>query len=915
MAGLIGQTLSHYRVTAALGAGGMGEVYRATDTKLGRDVAIKVLPPEVAGDAERLGRFQREAHLLASLNHPNIAAIHGLEEADGKPFLALELVEGEDLKERLAKGPIPVVEALEIAEQIAEALEEAHNKGIVHRDLKPANVKLTPDEKVKVLDFGLAKAWSGEDPDGSSPSAALSQSPTLAHTGTVAGVILGTAAYMSPEQARGKPVDKRADVWSFGVLLWEMLTGQALFAGDTVTDVIAAVVRAEPDLSALPAETPATVRKLLARCLRKDPRTRLPDIGAARLELHEVRTGEAAETAAPTAEAEQALRAERSRRTRERWTWAAVAAVLGAAALVLGLGRLGQTPPTPPPAGRFVVDAPDGWHFHKDWGWPVPSPDGSQIVFRAVPDGATNEDESSMLWTRPLEAVSARQLAGTERAGLAFWSPDGQFVAFFAQGELRKLNLASGTIQRICAVHGEQIAGGDWNARGTIVFSAGPERPDTVYTVSAAGGEPRPATAVPASETGVYGMAQFLPDGKDIVLLNDGHENTPPGVYVAPLSAPADGRRLLDGLVRLQYAGGYALFVRDGTLLAQPFDAEEATLTGTPVAVASSVAGWNMNPGIAWFGASAGGTLAYLTGQAVSGDVQLTWLDRKGGSVGTVGTPGDYGQIALSPDGRNVALEIRSADSGWDIWVMDVARGVASRVTAAQGDERNPVWSPDGRFLAFSGPAEGNADLRYKGLRAGDPETVVVDTDDNDYPEAWLPDGGDLLFIRREPVNSAEAKQSLWRVSSKPGGEPEPLESSGFFVDEPQVSPDGRWLAYNSQESGRSEVYVEPYGRDGDRVRVSVDGGGQPKWRADGEELFFTDLDGQLMSVAFRGRGDRAEVDLPTPLFEIGGFEGPDYDDYAPSADGQRFLVKLAVEQGQRTRMHVVTNWTSLLER
>ena len=308
---MIGQTLSHYHVTAALGAGGMGEVYRATDTNLNREVAIKVLPPEVVEDPERLGRFKREAHLLAALNHPNIAAIYGLEEADGKPFLALELVEGEELKERLARGPIPVDEALEMAKEIAEALEAAHNKGIVHRDLKPANVKLTPEGKVKVLDFGLAKAWSGEAPDGSSSSAALSQSPTMANTGTVAGLILGTAAYMSPEQARGKPVDKRADVWSFGVLLWEMLTGRTLFAGDTVTDIIASVVKEEPDLDALPADTPRAVRRLLARCLRKDPRTRLPDIGAARLELQEVLAGEATDAGAPAADLEEATGAGR----------------------------------------------------------------------------------------------------------------------------------------------------------------------------------------------------------------------------------------------------------------------------------------------------------------------------------------------------------------------------------------------------------------------------------------------------------------------------------------------------------------------------------------------------------------------------------------------------------------------------
>jgi len=307
-------------------------------------------------------------------------------------------------------------------------------------------------------------------------------------------------------------------------------------------------------------------------------------------------------------------------------------------------------------------------------------------------------------------------------------------------------------------------------------------------------------------------------------------------------------------------------------------------------------------------------TLAYLTGEAASGDVQLTWLDRKGQAVGTLGPSGDYGQIAVSPDGRNVALEIRSPDTGWDIWVMDVARGVPSRITAGSGNERNPVWSPDSRLIAFSSSFEGKTDLRRKGLRASDPETVVVDTEDYDYPEGWLPGGKDLLFVRRVAQNGAEVPQSLWRVSPEGDGEPEPIENSGFFVDEPQVSPDGRWLAYNSRESGRSEVYVEPYRRTGERVRVSVDGGGQPKWRADGRELFFSSLEGKLLSVAFRGSDDRPEVDLPQELFAIGGFEGPDYDDYAPTADGQRFLVKVSSSPAERTRMVVITNWPSLLD-
>jgi Tol biopolymer transport system component len=904
---LLGETLSHYRVTAALGAGGMGEVYRATDTSLGREVAIKVLPPEVAQDGERLERFRREAQLLAALNHPHIASIYGLEEAEGKPFLVLELVEGEDLRQRLDRGAIPVDEALEIAEQIAEALEEAHGKGIVHRDLKPANVKVTPDGTVKVLDFGLAKAWAGDGPAGASSAPALSQSPTLAHTGTVAGVILGTAAYMSPEQARGKPVDKRADVWSFGVLLWEMLTGRAPFVGDTVTDVIAAVVKEEPALDVLPATTPAPVRRLLSRCLRKDARSRLPDIGAARLELQDVLAGRGSEGEAPADDSARAAEAERRGRRRERWAWAAL--VVGGVAATLAFPHLTETPPPPSPAGRFVVDAPDGWRFHR-WGWPVPSPDGRQIVFRAVPETTpedyASENESAMLWTRPLESLTARLLAGTERVEQPFWSPDGQLVGFFADEELRKLSLANGTIQRICALPRPGFAGGaDWNAEGTIVFAMGGE----MFTVAAAGGEARPFAPSGASGGGPRrGLPQFLPGHGRVGFLAGG-EDLLPGYYVASLDAPDQSRRLKEGFTRLQQAGQYAFFVQGSTLVAQPFEADRAELSGTPVAIAASVGVFESNPGIGWFGVSPGGTLAYMGVQAAVSDVQLTWLDRNGRTLGTVGPPGDYGQIVLSPDERNVALEIRDAESGYDLWVMDVARGVTSRVTAGPGDERNPVWSPDGRSLAFSALEDGETEMRLKGLRPSDPETVLADSPGGDYPESWSGDEQTLLYIRQP----AAGEQSVWAHSLEGNGEDEPILDAGVFVDEPQLSPDGRWLAYNSLESGRSEVYVEPFRRDGERVRVSVDGGGQPKWRGDGKELFFASLDGRLMSAAFRVQGDRSEVDLPVELFPIAGFSGPDYDDYAPSVDGQRFLVKLAIAEDQPTRMQVVLNWPSLL--
>jgi Tol biopolymer transport system component len=905
MSQLVGRTLSHYRVISAIGAGGMGEVYRATDTTLGRDVAIKVLPSDVGRDAERLSRFRREAHLLASLNHPNIAAIYGLEEADGTPFIALELVEGEDLKERLARGPVPVDEAIEIAEQIAEALEDAHNKGIVHRDLKPANVKLTKDGKVKVLDFGLAKAWAGEAGDSRASGPMVSASPTLAHTGTIAGVILGTAAYMSPEQARGKAVDRRADVWAFGVLVWEMLTGRTLFPGDTVTDVIAAVVTKEPDLGALPADTPPVLRRLLGRCLRKDPRQRLPDIGAARLELQELIAGTTDVDAAAPSRGEAPVDGVRFRR--ERWAWAALAVIAAAVAGGFAFAHLREVPEPRFPA-RFTIDAPSGWNFDIDFAWPAPSPDGRQVVFRAVPARPEDAQGQGALWVRPLASLSARPLSGTEGGILPAWAPDGRSLAFIAAGEVRRLEFADGTVQRICAMPQTGAGGLTWSQAGTILFSTGGDT-GQIYSVAATGGDPRPLISVDKTPGGTFHhIPEFLPDGRRFLFSTFGGGNRA-GTYIASVDAPSERQRLDPGGQRRVYAGGHLLFVREGTLFAQPFDEQRAVPAGEPVAIAPSVSTWTNNAGFGWFAVSPAGTLAYFSGAGVRGQVQLAWVDRSGRQITNVGAPGHFGQIALSPDERNVALEVPSSGNAFDLWVMDIARGVASRVTSAPGSARDPVWARDGRSLAFIARTEKGPSLRLKGLRASDPERVIdvgAGSDEN-IPETWVPNGDTLLVTRR----NAKDEQTVWAVPLK-GGTAEPV-LNGFRFDEPQVSPDGRWLAYVSNESGQDEVYVEPFRREGDRVRISVKGGGQPKWRADGRELFLTTPANRLLAVQVRAAGERLDVSLPTELFEIRGLEGSGYDDYAPSADGQRFLIKVPVEQDRKPVLNVVTNWTSLL--
>jgi Tol biopolymer transport system component len=882
---VIGQTLSHYRITAALGVGGMGDVYRATDTRLGREVAIKLLPAEVAQDPERLARFEREAHLLASLNHPNIAAIHGLEEADGRPFLALELVEGEDLRTRLARGPLPLDQALEVAEQVAEGLEEAHAKGIVHRDLKPANVKITPEGKVKVLDFGLAKAWAGDAPDGSSGSADVSQSPTLAHSGTVAGVILGTAAYMSPEQARGRPVDRRADVWSFGVLLWEMLTGRALFAGDTVTDIIASVVKEEPDLDALPAATPVAVRRLLGLCLRKDPRTRLPDIGAARLDLQEAIAGKPAEGGAPSLDTEDALRRERSGRRRERGYWVAAALVaLGAGALI-GSPRSG-TPSRPAPATHFTVEVPEGWSLPLlDYG-PVPSPDGRRLVFAA-------EKSERLLWIRALESPTPRSLEGTSGGTLPFWSPDGGSIGFFAEGELRRVDLATGAVKTICTLPTGTATGGSWGEGGLILFAAGGAGA-RLYTVSPHGG--RPELLAPEEASGAW-WPQFLPDGRLLYASLD-------DLRVGSLEEPAGSRAIRPGLAGPWYASGQLLAVSRGTLLAQPFDLEKGELRGEPILLAQSVAMYAARPSLdwGWFAAS-GGVLAYVEGGSY--ESELVWLDRQGSRLGTVGKAAAYGQLVLSPDETQVAVELTDPGTATAIWTIDVARGVPTRVSPGAAFAADPVWSPDGSELVY---VSGRRVVR-KGLLGNEPATPVETLPDGVWPEHWTGDGNTLLYL----TLAGPGGQAVWAASLEGASEPELIREVGSQIDEPHPSPDGRWLAYCSQESGQWEVYVEPLGGAGEKVRISPEGGGQPRWRGDGRELFYVDHDGRLMAVEVDPQATRVQVGLPRALFS-GVMPSPSTDEYAVTADGQRFLVKVRLPETSTRRFHVVTHWTSLLE-
>ena len=903
---MIGTKLAHFEITAKLGEGGMGEVYRAEDTKLGREVAIKVLPEELARDPERLARFEREAKLLASLNHPHIAGIYQVEQDGETHFLVMELVEGLDLAERLAQGPMELDEAISMAHQIAQAFEAAHERGIVHRDLKPANVKVTPAGQVKVLDFGLAKALDAAETSSTEQSPTnLSVSPTLTAQMTEAGIILGTAAYMSPEQARGKPVDRRADVWAFGVLLWEILTARRLFGGETVTDVIASVVTKEPDPDLLPAATPAELERLLVRCLRKDPSQRLPDIGSARLVLQDLMTGKTPEVRAPETGADEAGAAEDSWLPRPLWL-ASAAALVAFGIVAAALLTRPTGPAQRPQPVRFSATAPEGWSIDTNDHSPVPSPAGDRVVFRASRENPEGDTES-MLFVRALSSPAALPLGGTDdvnRGGPIVWSPDGDSLLFGSGDALRVLDLHTGSVRDLGRDLGQRVTHATWNDSDTILYSSN----GTLHILSAVGGSPRPLTSLNPSraEFGHF-FPQFLPDGNRFLFSVWSEDPDLRGLYVASLDEPDRRQAVVVGSewVRREYADGHLLWVNQRTLFAQPFDAEQAQLEGEPVAIASPVHSSNEFVGLGAFATGASTTVAFWPGTAEPGN-QLAWRDRKGKLIELVGPPDDYRQIALSPDGRLAAVEILDEQGQFDIWTMDLSRGVASRLTTSPESERDPVWSPDSRSIAYVRFDEEVAALCLKGLGPSDSEVVLLESEEIHGPESWSPDGAHIMLLHRTQENEVSVRKLLLEEGAAPMVS-DSMVSGGVVhgenspVDEPQISPDGRWLAYLSEESGRPEIYLEPLGREGERIRVSLQGGGQPKWRADGRELFFANPRGRLMAVEIATEIGQQAVGLPQPLFEIDHIQGPGYDDYAVSADGQRFLVKTTT--GQVTKL------------
>jgi eukaryotic-like serine/threonine-protein kinase len=865
---LLGRRFGSYRIVSPLGAGGMGEVYRAHDSKLGRDVAIKTLPAEFARDSERLARFRREARTLASLNHPNIAAIYGLEKLEEVDFLVLELVEGETLADHLGRGPIPIEESLKLMLQITEALEAAHEKGIIHRDLKPANVKVTPEGTVKVLDFGLAKALSGEAAEADGVD-----SPILSLAAAKAGVVLGTAAYMSPEQARGSVVDKRCDIWSFGVVLFEMLTGKQLFAGQTISDTLAAVLRADIDWSKLPGDTPALIRTLLRRCLTKDRKQRLQAIGEARITIEEYL---ADPTSASVLETAHVGMLRRSRLI--AWSVASICLV---GALALGVFFPRQAPVEAPEI-RLDVNTPST----SDPNSFAISPDGSRLAFTASSEGQPR------LWLRPLNQTTVQPLPGTEGAMNPFWSPDSRLIGFFAEGKLKRIDIAGGLPQALASA---QAGSGAWNRDGVIVFA--PSNFSPLYRVPAVGGEPVAITRVDPPRQYMHGSPQFLPDGRHF-LFNAMGSPEAGGIYLGSLDGGEPKRLTVADSTVGHLGSDWVVFKQQRTLMARRLDVARGQWTGDPVIVADPVQ---------TFSVSTVGRVAYRAA-GVAERRQLTWFDRTGKTLGVAGEPdaNDLRAPELSPDGRRIAVD-RKVQDNTDVWLMDLARGGLTRLTSDAAFECTPLWSPDGTRIIFGSNRKGSYDIWIKPSNGTGTEELLLGTPKIKWPIHWSKDGRFLIYSQGDST-----MLDLWALPMT-GNDRKPVvvSNTSFGELQGQFSPDGRWVAYQTNESGSGvEIVVQAFPEPSGKWQVSTGGGVQPRWRPDGKELYFIAPDRKLMAVPVAVRGSTFEAGKPVALFatQISNGGGSTKPQYVVSRDG-RFLINQVVAESATTPITLILNW------
>ena len=901
---MIGDTLAHYRVTGKLGAGGMGEVFRATDSKLNRDVALKLLPESLSSEPDRMARFHREAQLLASLSHPNIAGVYGLEQSGGRTALVMELVEGDDLSTMLTRGPLSLDESLRIAQQVAEALEAAHDKGIVHRDLKPGNIKITPDGQVKVLDFGLAKAVEAQ---GAFSSLDAAGSETLSAM-TRAGIVMGTVAYMSPEQASGTPVDKRSDVWAFGVVLFEMLSGRRLFDGETTSHTMADVLRADIDWTKLPAATPAPIRRLLERCLERDRKRRLQAVGEARIIIEDYRASSsqsfnravaaAATVPSPAAAAPRAVLP---------WAVAAVATLCLAA--VLGWMFLRRAAPQDTIALRADMRLSDT-PLTTDLGSGLElSPDASRIIYVA---GTT---EIQQLYVRELNQLDATKLVDATSNATSpyhpFFSPDGQWVGYVTSSEMRKVPVSGGTPLTLCKL--ARSRGASWGSDGMIVFAPNPA--SGLFRVPASGGEPQPLTTLDKSKReSTHRWPQVLPDAKAVIFTSHTQAAGDFDNATIEVVTLATGQRktvLRGGSYARYVPSGHLVYVSKSTVFAVPFDLAKLEVSGSPAPVVQNVF-WNPTEGAAQMSFSSTGMLTYLRGGPEVAKYNIVWVDRKGGTSKLLDEPGAYANPRLSPDGKRLALTVLK-DSNFDIWVYDLARGVPTRLTFDDASDTEQIWSPDGKYLAFSsGRSKVDNVYRKRADGSGEEERLSTDEDPH-WANSWAPDGQSLTVSLLKGNGNFDILQLS--LASKTFT---PLLATPFREADPTISPDGRWMAYSSNESGRGEIYVRPYPSGAGRWQISDNGGAYPRWSRNGKELFYR-VDGGLMSASIEAAGDSIQTGKPLRLFSgpfrggIGGISisGNTFSDYDVSSDGQKFVMfpSTEIESTNRGVITVVTRW------
>ena len=900
-----GTQLGSYQVVAQLGAGGMGVVYQAHDTKLGRDVAIKVLPEAFAFDPERLSRFQREAKMLASLNHPNIAQIYGLEQSDGFHFLIMELVPGETLAQKVKGGPLPLEDALKICAQIAEALEAAHEKSIIHRDLKPANVKVTPEGKVKVLDFGLAKAFAGD-----AETANISDSPTLSRAATMQGVILGTAAYMSPEQARGLAVNKATDIWALGCVLYELLTGHPAFAGEDITEILAAVVKTEPDWGRLPEDMQQTIRELLRRCLRKRRHERFHDAADVRIEIEEALASPQPVTTVNTAPP----------RTFRRWALISGLACLVAAGVAgLAVWRLTRNE-QPPETARVLVSSAPADQFSP----PRPtrtalalSPDGKSLVFSATKGG------KQQLYLRALDRLEATPMPGTESGNSPFFSPDGHWLGFWQGtavvgtiGDLKIVPLNGGPAVTICKTG--PLYGASWGPNDAVVFAN--QVDGGLWRVPAGGGNPQPLTTVDTKD-GEFGhrLPQLLPGGQAVLYTIVKTRYRWDDAQIAVRSLVTNEQKvLIKNAADARYVPtGHLVYLREGTLMAVPFDLARLETTGSPVGLienvlqdenSTSVSG---DTGAGQFSLSESGSLVYLPGGIVPDrEESLFWVDRNGKAEEIPVSPRPFYAPRLSPDEQQLTFSTLGI-MNQSVWTYGTSRGGLSRLTT-EGQNLMAIWTPDGKRVTFSSGTAGPQNLFWKPADGSGPAERLTTSEHVQRASSWSPDGRTLAFLEI----LSDVNIDIWTLSFENGAvKTRPFLQSPSLKRWAEFSPDGRWLAYGSNESGRDEVYVQPFPGPGGRQQVSTEGGREPAWAHNGREMYYLapGLNGALKMMAVDvALQPTFTAGKPRVLFE-GRFNSAAYiRNYDVTLDGRRFVLCQTKEQPPApplTEMVLVQNW------